>query len=98
MPDPEAIEVAGYWAEEDARVYQLDPEPSAEWLAEFRRRAASRLTEVRPPFEVELATGQASVRVSGLTEDNEADVNELVQSLVKGTNERRLRDSRSLGG
>ena len=90
----ETIEVSGYWAEDDARVYQLDPEPSAEWMSEFRRRGQSRLTEVRPPFEVDLATGSAIVRVTGVTEDNEADVNELVQSLVKGTNDRRLRDSR----
>ena len=94
VADPDPVEVAGYWAEDDARIYQLDPEPSGDWMAEFRRRAASRLTEVRPPFEVELATGPANVRVSGVTDDNEPEVNELVQSLVKGTNDRLLRDSR----
>jgi len=95
VPNAERIDIVEDWSEEGGatRVYKLQVEPTGDWWGWFKEHARGRLSEVRPPFGVELATGANTVQVSGVTDEDVANVDDLVQSLVAVTNERMVREA-----
>ncbi len=96
MTEAEQVEITGDWAGEDesVRVYQLEPEPSADWWEWFEFHAGPRLAEVRPPFGVELARQSSTIEASRIRECEVGATDEMVHSLVKVTNDRMIREAR----
>ena len=94
MADPTPVRVTRRSLTVGVARYGLDPQPQPAWFDHLRMKAAGRLTETRPPFGIEIATGPSAIEVSGVTDENAAAVDQMVESFVNSANERAQKDAR----